>query len=494
MIRKTLIHALLVATVAGGTVAFAQTTPAAQTVTPEYFKNSNAPRLPEGGFGRPPNPAADQIRADSEKERQREMDLLGIKALYAPRNARDPDAPNAANYDPALANPYPRASDVLREDGGAEVTSPAVWWAERRPEILKAAEDAIYGTMPANVPGVTFTLTKTEKVKIGGIDAVTQTYTGHVDNSSYPAITVDFPMTLTLPAKVKGKVPVIIELGMGIRMAGGGVNRELIPGYPMPPPAVLPDGHTRLLQLGWGYANYDPMAIQADNGAGLTAGIIGLVNKGQPRSVSDWGALRAWAWGASQVLSFLQTQPHVAGDEIGVTGHSRFGKGAFVAMLFDPRFAIGYISSSGATGAKLMRRNYGETIADIAAANEFHWTAANFLKYSAAPLTADDLPVDADDLIAAVAPRPIFMSAGNPTYGDAWVDAEGQFKAAVGAGPVYTLLGKKPLQTDTFPPLGTALIDGDIGFRQHDYGHSAGQEPNWPTFLQFAQKYLRIEK
>lgn len=458
----------------------------------EYFKNSNAPRLPHYFAGRKVTPKMERIRAGNEKEHRREMELLHLKALRSPRNALDPDAPNAANYDPAKANPYPRKSDVLREEGGAEVTSPAVWWAERRPEIVKAAEDAIYGHMPDHVPGVTWKLTRTEHVRVGGIAAVTEHFVGHVDNSSYPAITVDFPMTLTLPANVKGRVPVIIEFGMGLHLPHS--FHELLPGYPTPPPLKGPKGNTRLLALGWGYANFDPMAVQADNAAGLTKGIIGLVNKGRPRSLSDWGALRAWAWGASQVLTFLRTQPHVAPDEIGVTGHSRYGKGAFVAMIFDKRFAIGYISSSGAGGAKLMRRDYGETIADIAAPNEFHWMAGNFLKYSAAPLTANDLPVDADDLIALCAPRPVFISAGNPTYGDAWVDAQGQFKAAVGAGPAYALLGKKPLQTDTFPPLGTALIEGDIGFRQHDYGHSAGEEPNWPTFLKFARKYLHIER
>lgn len=457
----------------------------------EYFKNSNAPRLPEAFAGRTITLEMQEIRARSIKERQREMDILHITAIRSPHDARNPHGVNPANYDPALANPYPRPSDVLRMEGGAETKSAAVWWAERRPEIVKAAEDAIYGHMPPHVPGVTFTLTRTERVTIGGVAAVVQHYTGHTDNSSYPAITVDFPMTLTLPAAVKGKVPVIIEFGLGFHRRPG--HHELLPGYPLPPPLKGPSGNARLLSLGWGYANFDPMAIQADNGAGLDKGIIGLVNKVRPRTMDQWGALRAWGWGASQVLSFLQTHPHVAGDEIGVTGHSRYGKGAFVAMIFDPRFAIGYISSSGAGGAKLMRRNYGETIADIAASNEFHWMAGNFLKYSAAPLTANDLPVDADDLIALCAPRPVFISAGNPTYGDAWVDARGQFMAAAGAGPVYTLLGKKPLQTDKFPPLGTALIAGDIGFRQHNYGHSAGQEPNWPTFLKFAQKYLRIE-
>lgn len=82
----------------------------------------------------------------------------------------------------------------------------------------------------------------------------------------------------------------------------------------------------------------------------------------------------------------------------------------------------------------------------------------------------------------------MFISAGNTEKGDGWVDAKGMFMAAVGAGPVYRLLGKKDLGTNDFPPIETTLIDGDIAFRQHSGGHTPG--PNWPTFLKFAERYL----
>jgi hypothetical protein len=173
---------------------------------------------------------------------------------------------------------------------------------------------------------------------------------------------------------------------------------------------------------------------------------------------------------------------------VGIEGHSRYGKTALIAMAYDPRFAIGYISSSGEAGAKLWRRNFGEQIGNIAGTGEYHWMAGSFLKYDG-PLTENDLPIDAHELIALCAPRPVFISAGSAANGDAWVDAKGMFLAAVAAGPVYKLLGKKNLGTSEFPPIETTLIDGDIAFRQHSGGHTPA--PNWPTFLTFASRYVK---
>lgn len=149
------------------------------------------------------------------------------------------------------------------------------------------------------------------------------------------------------------------------------------------------------------------------------------------------------------------------------------------------RCAPAFVSSSGEGGAKLWRRNFGEQIGYIAGIGECHWVAGNFLKY-AGPLTADDLPVDAHELIALCAPRPVFLSSGSD--GDQWVDPKGMFLAAVYAGPVYRLLGAKGLGIDEFPAIGVSLLDGEIAWRQHELGHTPG--PNWPYFLDFAARYF----
>jgi hypothetical protein len=190
----------------------------------------------------------------------------------------------------------------------------------------------------------------------------------------------------------------------------------------------------------------------------------------------------------------METDKAVDAKRVGVHGHSRWGKAALVAMAFDERFAIGYISSSGQGGAKLHRRKYGETIDNVA--NTFYyWMAGNYMKYAG---HWDALPVDAHELIALVAPRPVFLSGGNGPgalnpdgtvqANDAWIDPRGSFMAAVAAGPVYRLLGRKDLGTTEYPPLDTAVIEGDLGFRQHTGGHTPG--PTWPTFLTFAERYL----
>ena len=241
---------------------------------------------------------------------------------------------------------------------------------------------------------------------------------------------------------------------------------------------------------GWGYAIITPNSIQADNGEGLTAGIIGLMNKKGGRArADDWGALRAWAWGASRALDYFETDKTVDARQVGLEGHSRYGKATLVAMAYDPRFAIAYVSSSGEGGAKLHRRDWGEIVENVAGSGEYHWMAGNFIKYSG-PLTWNDLPVDSHELITLCAPRPVFLSAGaRPAQGDGWVDAKGTFLAAAAAGPVYRLLGKKDLGTAEFPPIETGLLDGEMAFRQHSAGHTDG--PNWPTFLKFAARYIR---
>jgi hypothetical protein len=307
------------------------------------------------------------------------------------------------------------------------------------------------------------------------VQATVRHLAGRVDNSAYPSIAVDIELTLSTPAQAAAPVPVITEFTFQRR-----------PGMPPMPAPSGPSTRELVLAKGWGYASLIATSIQPDNGAGLAQGIIGLANKGQPRKLDDWGALRAWAWGASRALDHFETDKAVDAKHVAIAGHSRYGKAALVAMAYDRRFAIGYISSSGEGGAKLYRRNWGELVENVAGVGEYHWMAGNFLKY-AGPLTPNDLPVDSHELIALCAPRPVFIGAG-ATQGDGWADAKGMFMAAVSAGPVYRLLGGKGLGTSVFPPIETSLTAGDIAFRQHSGGHTPA--PNWPFFLAFAARYF----
>jgi dienelactone hydrolase len=421
------------------------------------------------------------------KDHQRMMDLLGIKQLR-PAASHDPKSPNAVNYDESKANPYPNTlPDPLKLKNGKPVTSAKAWWAKRRPEIVEDFDRDVLGRVPANVPKVTWEVTGTSNETIGGVAAVTKRLAGHVDNSAYPALTVNIDLVLTTPANAPGAVPVIMELAFSPEFMAAIAHSipEMLPGGPG---NTGPSWQQQVLRRGWGYAILLPTSFQADDGSGLNAGIIGLVNKGQPRSPEDWGTLRAWAWGASRAMDYLETDKAVDGKQVGIEGHSRFGKTALVTMAYDPRFAVAYISSSGTGGTKLYRHVYGEQLENLAAAPTFYyWMAGNFIKY-AGPMNTGELPVDAHELIALCAPRPVFVGVGSNTAGDEWADSMGEFLGTVGAGPVYRLLGKKDLGTTTFPPMQTALVEGDLAFRQHQFGHTPA--PNWPFFLDFAGRYL----
>lgn len=420
----------------------------------------------------------------SEQDHNRLMDQLHITTLRRGADG-DPMLPFAANYSEAKASPYSTLPDPLVLANGTKITTAKMWWEQRRPELVEEFDREVYGRVPKNTPHVDWELISTKKEKNGEVPVLTKKLKGHVENSKYPLISVDIDLTLTTPADATAPVPIIMELSLSPEVFAALVKR-----FPtMDSSDSGPTWQQQVLARGWGYATYLPTSVQPDNGEGLTAGVIGLLNRGQPRQLDDWGALRAWAWGASRILDYFETDKAVDSKQVGLAGHSRYGKAALVAMAYDQRFAVAYISSSGEAGAKLFRRNFGEQIGNVAGAGEYHWMAGNFLKYAGSQ-TENDLPVDAHELIALCAPRPIFIGAG-ATNGDGWVDAKGMFLAGVGAGPVYRLLGKKDLGTVEFPPIETALVSGDIAFRQHSGGHTPA--PNWPAFLTFAARYLRVQ-
>ena len=431
-------------------------------------------------------------------------DQLGIKILRTGPSGRA-GATNEANYDPAKANPFPHLPDVLTLKNGQKVTTAEMWWKQRRPDIVEDFEREVVGRVPANAPRVTWmVVTQVVDGVIGNVPVMGKQLVGHVDNSAYPAIKVDIQLTLVTPAKSKGPVPVLMMFG---GFGGGGLPRPAGSPAPVRPagfggvPPAGPSSTEQLIAAGWGYATISPGSIQADNGAGLTKGIIGLVNKGQPRKPDDWGSLRAWAWGAARGLDYLETEPAVDAKRVGIEGVSRFGKAALVTLAFEPRFALALVGSSGEGGAKLHRRNFGEAVENLTGSGEYHWMAGNFLKYGAAESTfgtrtANDLPVDSHELIALCAPRFTFISYGIPAKGDAnWLDQQGSYMATVAAGPVFRLLGVKDIgekedyRTAKMPPVNTGMLDGELAWRQHDGGHE--DRSNMEYFIAWANRLIK---
>lgn len=446
---------------------------------------------------------------DTQQDRQHMLDQLGITKLR-PGKSGNADDPNAANTDESKANPYPKLPELMTMKDGTQVTTPEQWWKQRHPEIIDDFEREVLGRIPDGVPNVEWKLLKSVDKKLGEIDIVEKRLAATVDNSNCPEIRAYIFMSLTVPKDAKKPVPTLMQFGFtwfgldgeefefeGRRGfgSGGGPSKEQL-----------------LVEAGWGCATVNAYSIQEDNGGdtgqsfgpprppggGLTRGIIGLTNKGQPRKPDDWGALRAWAWGASRGLDYLESDSDVDAKRVGIDGVSRFGKAALVTMAFDQRFATVLVGSSGEGGASLYRRNFGESVENLASSGGYHWMAGNFLKYAAEESSfgsknASDLPVDAHMLIALCAPRPTFISYGIPAKGDAhWLDQQGSFMAAVAAQPAFRLLGARDLgrsddyMKEKMPPVNTDLLEGELAWRQHDGGHT--DMPNIPHFIKWMER------
>jgi hypothetical protein len=481
----------------------------------------------------PPNVTAAQ-------DHQQMMDQLGIRTLRSPVSSDPKAKENPVNYDEAKANPWPIWPDFLTYPDGSKVTTAQEWRSKRRPQLVEIFEREIYGRIPKTAPKVSWTVQTVDHERMGFTPIVATKLIGHVDNSNDPAIAEDIPMMVIEPERHKGPMPALIMFHLGeltfpapaapspedLARINDDWKAEMVARDPslgavfkahpawqpitLPPftvPALDVEGDppalNQLIADGWTVVMISPNTIQADGGAGLTKGVIGISNAGQWRKPDDWGVLRAWAWGASRALDYLETDPDIDARHVGIEGVSRYGKAALVTMAFDQRFAMGLIASSGESGTKPHRRVFGEQVENQAGVDAYHWMAGNFLKYAASdardgPKTAGDIPIDAGELIALAAPRLLFVSYGSPAGGDpGWVDQHGGFMATVQAGKVWRLLGEKDLGVGDdylhtpMPPADQALVAGKLAWRQHIGGHT--DQPNFKAFIAWADAQMGRE-
>jgi len=411
-----------------------------------------------------PNPAADG-----------RILTANIGKDVAPRSNRVTN--HVSNYDERVAGNF-TLPDVLTLSNGQPVKDADTWWKLRRPEILKVYEEEVYGKVPDSAPKITWEVTSTDPKTLSGA-AVMKHVVGHVGDKTNPNA-FDFAFDMYTPANAKGPVPFFFAL-----MFGSSVDN---PGTPI----------ADIIARGYGYGSvlYPTIEPEAAAARRRTPGVIEAAFKpGQTEVAADeWGCISAWAWTLSRIVDYLETDKDVDAKRVAIVGHSRLGKTVLWAGAQDPRIAMILSSQSGEMGASLSRRDYGETIDDIATSLGYHFDA-NFQKYIG---HWNDLPVDAHMLIALNAPRPVFVTGAN--Y-DTWSDPHGELLGEVFAEPVYKLLGapglnldKSQMATDPrqipMPPLDTPIMNGKLGYLYHNGGHFI-TPLDWKTFLDFADKNLK---
>jgi len=363
---------------------------------------------------------------------------------------------HVSNYDEAKVGAF-TLPDPLTLANGKRVKDAATWTKQRRPELIRLYEQEIWGRIPANTPKVAWTASPVETA-----NGVTVKRSAGTIGTGANAPTIN--LKVALPSAASKPVPVILLVQFG----GGGA--------PVPDPPLA----NEILARGWGYATVGYNDIQPDKADAFDQGVIGAT--GKPAD-DEWADVGAWSWGVSRIIDYLETDKAVDAKRIALHGHSRIGKTALWASALDERVAAVYASCPGEMGAALSRRDYGETVDDMAQRFPY-WFDGNFQKWVG---RWNEMPVDAHTLIALSAPRPVFVTGGTD---DQWADPVGEFQALVAAGPVYRLLDRKDLGTTKLPPLDTPVIAGDLGWYYHTGPHAATPQ-DWKVFLQFLDKYFR---
>jgi hypothetical protein len=405
--------------------------------------------------------------------------LAGLAGAQGPRG----------NYDESKVGQYTLPDPLVFNDGTA-VRTAKDWTDRRRAEILELFAGNVYGHNPPAPSAIKYEVFDLDQRALAGKAIRKQVSIYLSDKNGGPKE----DLLMYVPAAAKKPAPVILL----INFAGNQM-------YTSDPAVRLPmlwDRRThqqerareesrgrapdfdleQILSRGYAFATLCYQDIEPDFNGGYQFGIRPLFLKpGQTAPGPDeWGAIGAWAYGLSRAMDYLEKDQNVDARRVTLVGHSRLGKTALWAGALDQRFAIVIASCSGEGGASLARRDYGETVADLVKVFPY-WFCPNYAKFAT---RVNDLPVDAHELIALIAPRPVYITGAEE---DQWADPRGEFLAAVAAGPVYRLLGKDDLGTTEMPALNKPIMH-TIGFHYRT-GKHAVTAFDWEQFLAFADMH-----
>lgn len=424
------------------------------------------------------------------KAQQKSAYETGLRSKSTSELAELEQVITKVNYDESKVPVY-TLPDVLTLTNGRKVTTKKEWVEKRRPELLRLFETQIYGKAPVRSKDLHFRLLNEDREALGGL-ATRKEVAVYLTKDEKHYLTV----LMYLPNRRKGTVPMFF----GINFKG---NHAIHPDEGITFPSeermiaygrkrMFPRGSAAsrwpvemLMEHGYGLATFYRGDIDPDFDDGFQNGVHPLYyKKGQTRPAEDeWGTLAAWAWGMSCAMDYFETDKDIDAKRIAIFGHSRLGKTTLWAGAIDPRFALVISNDSGCGGAALSRRKFGETVRAVNC--QFtHWFCRNFWQYND---KEDTLPVDQHELIALMAPRPVYIASAEE---DRWADPKGEFLSGVYASPVYELFGLPGLPVKEMPAVNQPVLSGTIGYHIRSGKHDINLY-DWTQFVKFADKHLK---
>ncbi len=420
-----------------------------------------------------------------------------ILLLAAPLAAQ----PAGVNYDEAKVPPYTLPDPLVANDG-SRVRDAATWRAKRRPELLELFAREVYGRTPAGRPAAMHWETiAVDRAALGGKAVRKEITVWFTEKKDGPRM----HLLIYQPAGAAGAHspwPAFLGLnyyGNNCVNADPGIALSTRWMRPSPEFKIVNNRVTEgtrgahasrwdvenVIARGYATASVYYGDLCEDRNEGLTGDVGALFHTGaaNDRAPDAWGAIGIWAWGLSRALDVLSADPEIDGKRVAVHGHSRLGKAALWAGAQDERFALVISNDSGAGGAALNKRIFGETVARINASFPF-WFAKNFRAYNAREAA---LPVDAHELIALIVPRPVHVASAED---DKWADPRGEFLAAKHAEPVYALFGKKGLGVAEWPAVNHPALGDGLAYHIRPGPHDIKPQ-DWGYYCDFADRVMR---
>lgn len=368
------------------------------------------------------------------------------------------------NYDEARIPEYVLPDPMLMQSGKA-VKSVKQWENRRRPELMKLFETEMFGKMPGRPDDIHYELLSEDHAALNG-KATRKEVAVYFD----AARTLSMTLLMYVPNGVDGPVPAFLGANFKGNAGTLGENARRWP-------------FEYIVSEGYAVVTFAREDVDPDHHDGFKNGIHGLLDAGKERKADSWGTIAAWSWGLSRALDYLETDDDIDSRRVAVIGHSRLGKTALWAGATDERFALVISNDSGCGGAALSRRRIGETLQAINR-NFPHWFCENFHKYSD---NEDALPFDQHELIALIAPRPVYVASASQ---DLWADPKGEMLSLVHASPVYGLYGYETFKAEELPPVNTQVCTDRMGYHLREGKHDILLY-DWMQFITFADRFLK---
>jgi hypothetical protein len=362
------------------------------------------------------------------------------------------------NYDESKVGTY------VLPDPLKAVKTVSMWESTRRPEILKLFEDNVYGQMPTDFDSIGFTSVNYSDHALDGRAKLKEIDIKVSRNNQ--SVTVHLILFIPTSTPKPGVFLLINNRGAENIDPTRKTKSEFWP-------------VEMVIDSGYAIAAFNVRDLAPDNKDSFAIAALRLYPE-QLTAPNGMRAIGAWAWGASRVMDYLVTDPDVDSKKVAVVGHSRGGKTALWAAAQDQRFAMCISNCSGNTGAKLSRRNFGETVNIINTAFP-HWFTTNYKKYNNNEAA---LPVDQHMLISLIAPRPFYATNASK---DLWADPTGTFLALKNAEKVYALYGLKSSLPASPPGIDHPIIKPPLAYHNHEGEHNMTVY-DWKNFVVYANQ------